>query len=458
MKHYDYIIIGFGKGGKTLAADLAAQGKTVAMIEKSNEMYGGTCINIACIPTKLLIHHAEKDSQLKNNKNEYYRNAIEDKNKTIAALREKNYKNLADQETVMVYTAEASFVGTNQIHLEAKEETLDLTADYFIINTGSEPVIPPIDGLKEANHVYTSTELQQVAELPEKLIIVGGGYIGLEFAVMYANFGTEITIIDSSKDFMENDDRDIAEEVLKVVQAKGISVVHGSKATTVSNHESGIEVTLEFDKGKERTETASALLLATGRKPYTEGLELGKASVEVDDNGAIIVDDDLRTSNRHIWALGDVNGGPQFTYISLDDYRIVRDQVLTGGSYSLAKRKNVPYSVFIEPVLSHVGLNEKMAQEQNINYVVATMPAANIPRTKINKQPDGLLKALVDPETKKILGCTLFSAESSEMINIVRVAMEADLPYTFLRDNIFTHPTMSEGLNDLFKMFDGKLA
>lgn len=358
----------------------------------------------------------------------------------------------------MVYTAEASFVGTNQIHLEAKEETLDLTADYFIINTGSEPVIPPIDGLKEANHVYTSTELQQVAELSEKLIIVGGGYIGLEFAVMYANFGTEITIIDSSTDFMENDDRDIAEEVLKVVQAKGISVVHGSKATAVSNHESGIEVTLEFDKGKERTETASALLLATGRKPYTEGLELGKASVEVDDNGAIIVDDDLRTSNRHIWALGDVNGGPQFTYISLDDYRIVRDQVLTGGSYSLAKRKNVPYSVFIEPVLSHVGLNEKMAQEQNINYVVATMPAANIPRTKINKQPDGLLKALVDPETKKILGCTLFSAESSEMINIVRVAMEADLPYIFLRDNIFTHPTMSEGLNDLFKMFDGKLA
>ncbi|MEI3597682.1 MULTISPECIES: FAD-dependent oxidoreductase [unclassified Oceanobacillus] len=459
MKHYDYIIIGFGKGGKTLAADLAARGKTVAMIEKSNEMYGGTCINIACIPTKLLIHHAEKDSQLKNDKNEYYRSAIEDKNKTIAALREKNYKTLADQDTVMVYTAEASFVGTNQVHLEAKEETLDLTADYFIINTGSEPVIPPIDGLKEADHVYTSTELQQVAELPEKLIIVGGVYIGLEFAVMYANFGSEIIVIDSATDFMENDDRDIAEEVLKVMQDKGISVVHGSKATSVSNRKSGgTEVTYENDKGKEFTETASALLLATGRKPYTEGLELAKAGVEVDDNGAIIVDDYLRTSNRQIWALGDVNGGPQFTYISLDDYRIVRDQVLTGGSYSLAKRKNVPYSVFIEPVLSHVGLNEKMAQEQNINYVVATMPAANIPRTKINKQPNGLLKALVDPETNRILGCTLFSAESSEMINTVRVAMEADLPYTFLRDNIFTHPTMSEGLNDLFKKFDGKLA
>lgn len=176
--------------------------------------------------------------------------------------------------------------------------------------------------------------------------------------------------------------------------------------------------------------------------------------MEVDNNGAIIVDDYLRTSNSHIWALGDVNGGPQFTYISLDDYRIIRDQVLTGGSYSLANRKNVPYSVFLEPVLSHVGLNEKMAKEQNINYVVASMSAANIPRTKINKQPEGLLKALVDPVTKKILGCTLFSAESSEMINIVRVAMEANLPYTFLRDNIFTHPTMSEGLNDLFKKFD----
>lgn len=249
MKHYDYIIIGFGKGGKTLAADLAAQGKAVAMIEKSNEMYGGTCINIACIPTKLLIHHADKDSRLKNNRNEYYQNAIEDKNNTIAALREKNYKTLADQETIMVYTAEASFVATNQIHLKAKEETLDLTADYFIINTGSEPVIPPIDGLKEANHVYTSTELLQVAELPEKLIIVGGGYIGLEFAVMYANFGSEITVIDSSTDFMENDDKDIAGEVLKVMQDKGIPVVHGSKVTAVSNHEFGVEVTLKFHNG-----------------------------------------------------------------------------------------------------------------------------------------------------------------------------------------------------------------
>lgn len=456
MKRYDYIIIGFGKGGKTLASDLAEQGKTVAMIEQSREMYGGTCINIACIPTKLLTHHAEQDDELKKNKQEFYTNAIEDKNKTIAKLRESNYKNLADQDTVMVYTAKASFVSDSQVKLESETETLDLSADYFIINTGSEPIIPPIDGINETKHVYTSTELQEVANLPEKLVIVGGGYIGLEFAFMYANFGSEVMLIDSSEDFMEHDDRDIAEEVLTIMKDKQISIIHGSRATSVSNHASGIEVTYENSQGEALKETASALLLATGRKPYTNGLELDQAGVEVNDDGAIIVDDHLKTTNEKIWALGDVNGGPQFTYISLDDYRIVRDQMVTPGTYSLSKRKNVPYSVFIEPVLSHVGLNEKEAQEQTINYVVATLPAASIPRTKINKQPNGLLKALVDPETKEILGCTIFSEESSEMINIVRVAMEANLPYTFLRDNIFTHPTMSEGLNDLFKLFDTK--
>lgn len=458
MKHYDYIIIGFGKGGKTLAADLAAKGKNVAMIEKSPDMYGGTCINIACIPTKLLIHHAEQDEQVKKNKQAFYKQAIEDKNKVTSALREKNFKNLADQETVMVYTAKASFVSDKQVHLESQTDTIDLTADHFIINTGAEPVIPPIDGIEETKHVYTSTELQQVSDLPEELIIAGGGYIGLEFAVLYANFGSKVTVIDSSKEFMEQEDRDIAEEVKKVMEEKNITILPGSKVSAVANHSDGIEVTFENLDGEIIKETASAFLLATGRKPDTDSLNLKNAGVEIDDHGAIKVDDYLRTTKKHIWAVGDVNGGPQFTYISLDDYRIIRDQILTEGSYCLSDRRNVPYSVFIEPVLSHVGLNEKTAKEKDINYVVATLPAASIPRTKINKQSIGLLKALVDPETKAILGCTLFCKSSSEMINTVRVAMEAELPYTFMRDNIFTHPTMSEGLNDLFKQFDVKIS
>jgi pyruvate/2-oxoglutarate dehydrogenase complex dihydrolipoamide dehydrogenase (E3) component len=458
MKHYDYIIIGFGKGGKTLAADLAGMGKNVAMIEESADMYGGTCINIACIPTKVLIHHAEKDAQLKENKQAFYEGAIRDKNKVTEKLRQANYNNLADQDTVMVYHAKASFVSDSEVKLEANGETRHLTADNFILNTGSKPIIPPIEGIENTKNVYTSTEMQEVKELPEKLIIAGGGYIGLEFAVMYANFSSEVMIIDSSDEFMAQEDQDIAEEVMKIMKKKNITIVQGAKVVAVSDDSNGISVTYENQSEEKSTESASALLLATGRKPNTEGLQLEKAGVEVDEKEAIVTDDLLRTSKKHIWALGDVNGGPQFTYISLDDYRIVRDQLITKGSYSLKKRKNVPYSVFIEPVLSHVGLNEKKAKEANINYEVATMPAASIPRTNINKQPDGLLKALVDKETKEILGCTLFCEESSEMINTVRVAMEAKLPYTFLRDNIFTHPTMSEGLNNLFEKFDALFA
>lgn len=453
MIQYDYIIIGFGKGGKTLAGDLASKGKKVAMIEQSEEMYGGTCINIACIPTKFLIHYAEH-KQCNKNMQAFYQKAIEEKNEVTAELRENNYQNLADQAEVTVYTAKASFVSDKEVRLESATETLTLTADYFIINTGSEPIIPPIEGIDNTDHIYTSTTLQQVKELPEKLVIAGGGTIGLEFAVLYAHFGSQVTVIDSSDEFMKNEDRDIAEAVEIALKEKGITIISNSKVKLVKNYEERIKIVHENKDGAQGELIASALLLATGRKPYTEGLDLDKAGVKLNKHHAILVDENLKTSKEHIWAIGDVNGGPQFTYISLDDYRIVREQMFGDGTYNLKKRQNVPSSIFVEPVLSHVGLNEQTAKEKNINYEAATMPAAAIPKTKINKQPTGLLKALIHPDTKEILGCTLFCAESSEMINIVRIAMEAKMPYTFLRDNIFTHPTMSEGLNNLFGKFD----
>ncbi|MHA6253333.1 FAD-dependent oxidoreductase [Oceanobacillus sp. CAU 1775] len=453
MKIFDYIIIGFGKGGKTLAKDLAQQGKSVAMIEESNKMYGGTCINIACIPTKYLIHQAQEKSE-NEDASDFYKQAIENKNNVTAKLREANYKNLEDEEAVTIYTAKASFLSDKHIQLKSATETMELAARHFIINTGSKPVIPPIKGIEESQNIYTSTELQEVTELPEELIIAGGGYIGLEFASLYEALGSKVTIIDSSDEFMKNEDRDIAESVKKTFIERNIKIIPDSKVTAVADKSKGIHITYENSSGQKNEITGSALLLATGRKPNTGDLDLDKAGIKLDDKGAIVVDANLKTSVEHIWAVGDVNGGPQFTYISLDDYRILRDQIFGEGTYTLDSRKNVPYSVFIEPPLSHVGLNEKTAKEENIDYQVVTMPAAAIPRTKINKQPTGLLKALIDPSTKEILGCTLFCAASSEMINIVRVAIEAKLPYTFLRDNIFTHPTMSEGLNDLFKKFD----
>ena len=452
MEAFDYIIVGFGKGGKTLAKDLAERGKTVAMIEESKEMYGGTCINIACIPTKYLIHQAQ-EKDVNQNDDDFYKETIENKNATIAKLREANYKNLAGEESVTVYTAKATFISDKQIQLTRETETQDLTADYFIINTGSLPVIPPIDGLEETDNIYTSTELQEVTDLPKELLIAGGGYIGLEFASLYESLGSKVTIIDSSKAFMEKEDRDIAEAVKESFQERNIKIISDSKVTAVANEDNGVLITYEDSDGTKGKLTGSALLLATGRKPNTGDLDLTKAGVKLDDHGAIEVNEYLKTNVDHIWAIGDVNGGPQFTYISLDDYRIIRDQIFEMGDHNLNKRKNIPFSVFIEPTFSHVGLNENTAKEKGIDYEVVTMPAAAIPRTKINYKPTGMLKALIDPNTKQILGCTLFCAASSEMINIVRVAIEANMPYTFLRDNIFTHPTMSEGLNDLFKMF-----
>ncbi|RDW21254.1 FAD-dependent oxidoreductase [Oceanobacillus chungangensis] len=453
MKHYDAIIIGFGKAGKTLANTLANLGKQVAMIEKSSEMYGGTCINIACIPTKALVYQSNERKYSEAPKEDFYQYAIEEKDDLTSLLRDKNFHMLADQDSVMVYTAEASFLDNHTVQLTAETETLELTAENFFINTGSVPVIPPIDGIKESNFVYSSTTLQQLETLPEKLVIIGGGYIGLEFASIYANFGSEVIILDHGTTFLPRDDRDIAEEVRKVLEAKNIKITLDSNATSIIDQDGG--VTVKYEQGNNAKEiAASALLIATGRKPNTDALGLENTSIEVDDKGAIIVDDYLKTTAANIWALGDVKGGPQFTYISLDDFRIIRDQFVGEGNYTLKDRQNIPDSVFIDPVLSHVGLNEETAKKKGISYKAATMKAGEVPRSRIIKQTDGLLKALINPDTKEILGCTLFCAESSEMINIVRLAMEAKLPYTALRDHIFTHPSMSEALNDLFSKFD----
>ncbi|WP_419959832.1 FAD-dependent oxidoreductase [Psychrobacillus sp. BM2] len=450
MKRFDAVIIGFGKGGKTLASELAKNGKTVAVIEKSSEMYGGTCINIACIPTKSLVHSADNRKYSNTAKEEFYTNAVHQKDELTSLLRDKNFHMLDEQQKITVITGEATFLSDEKIKVKTAEEQFEVTAEQIFINTGATPIVPPIDGLESTEFVYNSTTLQVLEQLPEKLIIIGGGYIGLEFASMYANFGSEVTIIDSNEEFLTNEDRDIAEEVKKVLQAKSIKIVQNSKVKSVKNQDGGVAIT--YKEGESVQELyGNAILLATGRKPNTENLGLENTSVEVSDRGAVVVDDTLKTKAKNIWALGDVNGGPQFTYISLDDFRIVKDQIFGDGSYTKKERTNIPYSVFIDPILSHVGLNEKMAKEKGIEYKVLSMPAAGIPRARILEKTDGLLKALIDPKTNEILGCTLFCAESSEMINVVRVAMEAKLPFTFLRDTIFTHPTMSESLNDLFK-------
>ena len=455
MNAFDVIIIGFGKGGKTLAAEFAKRGQKVAIIERSDKMYGGTCINIGCIPTKTLVHQAKMASALKDatfeERSEFYRNAVSVKESVTSALRNKNYHNLADNPNVTVYTGIGSFVSADVVAVRTATEKIRLTSKQIIINTGAETVIPPIEGVAGNPFVYTSTSIMELADLPRRLVIIGGGYIGLEFASMYASFGSQVTVLESYPELIAREDRDIAASVKETLEKKGIVFRMNAKVQSVNRVEDKAIVTFADSQTSEVfVLEADAVLLATGRRPNTKDLNLEVAGVEVDVRGAIIVDEYLKTTNPNIRAVGDVKGGLQFTYISLDDYRIVREDLFGDKERRTGDRNPVSYSVFIDPPLSRVGLNEEEARRQNRDIIVKKLPVMAIPRAKTLGETDGLLKAIIDKNTGKILGCMLFAPDSSEVINIVAVAMKTGQDYTFLRDFIFTHPSMSEALNDLF--------
>lgn len=455
MNAFDVIIIGFGKGGKTLAAEFAKRGQKVAIIERSDKMYGGTCINIGCIPTKTLVHQAKMASALKDatfeERSEFYRNAVSVKESVTSALRNKNYHNLADNPNVTVYTGIGSFVSADVVAVRTATEEIRLTSKQIIINTGAETVIPPIEGIAGNPFVYTSTSIMELADLPRRLVIIGGGYIGLEFASMYASFGSQVTVLESYPELIAREDRDIAASVKETLEKKGIVFRMNAKVQSVNRVEDKAIVTFADSQTNEVfVLEADAVLLATGRRPNTKDLNLEVAGVEVDVRGAIIVDEYLKTTNPNIRAVGDVKGGLQFTYISLDDYRIVREDLFGDKERRTGDRNPVSYSVFIDPPLSRIGLNEEEARRQNRDIIVKKLPVMAIPRAKTLGETDGLLKAIIDKNTGKILGCVLFAPDSGEVINTVAVAMKTGQDYTFLSDFIFTHPSMSEALNDLF--------
>ena len=455
MNAFDVIIIGFGKGGKTLAAEFAKRGQKVAIIERSDKMYGGTCINIGCIPTKTLVHQAKMASALKDatfeERSEFYRNAVSVKESVTSALRNKNYHNLADNPNVTVYTGIGSFVSADVVAVRTATEEIRLTSKQIIINTGAETVIPPIEGIAGNPFVYTSTSIMELADLPRRLVIIGGGYIGLEFASMYASFGSQVTVLESYPELIAREDRDIAASVKETLEKKGIVFRMNAKVQSVNRVEDKAIVTFADSQTNEVfVLEADAVLLATGRRPNTKDLNLEVAGVEVDVRGAIIVDEYLKTTNPNIRAVGDVKGGLQFTYISLDDYRIVREDLFGDKERRTGDRNPVSYSVFIDPPLSRIGLNEEEARRQNRDIIVKKLPVMAIPRAKTLGETDGLLKAIIDKNTGKILGCVLFAPDSGEVINTVAVAMKTGQDYTFLRDFIFTHPSMSEASNDLF--------
>ena len=443
METIKNIIIGFGKGGKTLAKFLAQKGEEVLVIEKSNKMYGGTCINIACLPSKRLIIEAANGVS--------YVDAVNGKNEMTAQLREKNYHMLADEKTVTVLDGKAHFIADHEIEVELPNgKKAQYKGDRIFINTGAVPVMLPIPGLKESKYILDSTQAMDEKKMPKNLTIIGAGYIGLEFASMFAKYGSKVTVLDHNKKFLVREDEDISNAVRKDMEDAGIKFELGADIEKITDETTDAKVTYQIN-GKTKTINADRILVATGRKPNTENLGLENTAIETTDRGAIKVDDFLRTTVDNVWAIGDVKGGLQFTYISLDDFRIIKDQLFGTGARMVSDRKVIPYSVFISPALSQVGLNEKQANKLGKEYKLFKLPVTAIPKAKVAKDNRGLFKALVDPETEKILGATLYGIESYELINIISLAMKAHLSYTVLRDQIYTHPTMSEAFNDLFK-------
>lgn len=455
MKQYDAIIIGFGKAGKTLAAELSNRGWQVAIVERSNEMYGGSCPNVACIPTKALIHESEVSTLLYHNdfgrQANMYTQAIARKNKLTAFLRESNYEKLNKRSNVTIYTGMASFVSANTVKVAQPDEEIELQGKEIFINTGSTPVIPRIDGIEQSKHVYTSATLLNRDILPKHLIIIGGGYIGLEFASMYAGFGSKVTLLEAGNRFMPRNDSDIANHVKEVMEKKGIEIRLNVRAESIYDTNDGVTLTYsDASDGTPYFAEGDAILIATGRKPMIEGLNLQAAGVAVDAHGAITVNDQLRTSTPHVWAMGDVKGGLQFTYISLDDFRIIRDQLFGDKKRDIGDRDPIPYAVFIDPPLAHIGITEEEALKRGYSFKVSRLSATSIVRSRTLQQTDGILKAIVNNHSGKIMGCTLFCADAPELINTVAMAMKTGQHYTFLRDFMFTHPSMGEGLNQLF--------
>ncbi|MGT2666183.1 FAD-containing oxidoreductase [Streptococcus rifensis] len=435
MLTYDIIVIGFGKAGKTLAAKQASSGKKVALIEQSKEMYGGTCINIACIPTKTMLVAAEKGLD--------FDQVMAEKDAVVTRLNAKNYATVS--AGVDVIDAKARFIANKVIEVIAGDETRQLTAETIVINTGALSVVPPIPGLTETANVVDSTGIQQLENRPERLGIIGAGNIGLEFAGLYNQLGSQVTVFDGADAILSRFEPEIAQMAKNYMEEDGINFNLSSEITAVSSVDGSVQVSTEQGNFQ-----FDVVLYATGRKPNIEGLNIEATDIALTERGAIKVDDFCQTTVPGVFAVGDVNGGPQFTYISLDDFRIVNGYLNGLTTYSLKERKAFPTSTFLTPPLAQVGLTEAQAEKEGLNYLTKTIPVAAMPRGHVNADLRGAYKVIVEKSSKQILGATFFGVQAHELINLVKIAMDNHIPATYFQNQIFTHPTMAENFNDLF--------
>ncbi len=454
---YDLIVIGSGQGGNPLAAAFAAKGKRVAMIERG--AVGGTCVNYGCTPTKTMIACAEV-AELARRASEFGVNTgavsvdmqavVRRKNELVATSRRSSEKRFEGGAELIRGTA--AFTGPKQIKvalLEGGERSL--MADLIVIDTGLSPAVPHVEGIESVAYL-DNVSVMELGSVPEHLLILGGGYIGLEFAQMFRRFGAQVTVLQGGSQLLEQEDPDVADAVRKVLEQDGITIELDARATSVVNSGAGVSVTLESGE-ESRSIAASHLLVATGRKPNTAELNLASAGITPDLHGYIPVNERLETVVAGVFAVGDVKGGPAFTHVSYDDFRILRTNLLEAGSRVTTGRL-LPYCVYIEPQLGRVGLSETEAKRSGRVYKAARLPMTSVARATETGQTRGFMKALVDPETHEILGAAILGAEGGEIMSMLQIAMLAKLPYTALRDAMLAHPTFAESLNSLFMTLD----
>ncbi len=396
--------------------------------------------NHGCIPSKVLVHDGIDGTD--------FDTAFSRKKDVVSALNKKNYDNLANDSNIEVFNYKAQFKSNTEVNLVNEDGSIakTLTADKIVINTGAKSNIPPIKGIDIAQNLYDSRGLLNISYQPKHLVIIGGGYIALEFASMFANFGSKVTVIEYGAQIMPREDQNVVAHAIKDLEDKGITFI--TNADTLEFKNENNQSTIVTSKGNF---SADAVLLATGRIPNTD-LALENTDIELGERGEIKVNDHLRTSVEHIYAVGDVKGGLQFTYISLDDFRILKSTLYGDQSRTTLNRGTIPYTVFIDPPFSRVGLTAKEAQSQGYNYIENTLLVAQIPRHKINNDARGIFKVVINKDTDLILGATLYGKESEEIINLIKLAIDQHIPYQVLRDTIYTHPTIVESFNDLFNI------
>jgi len=457
-QHYDAIVIGSGQGGNPLCQALASAGLRTALIEKTH--VGGTCINEGCTPTKTMVASGRvayltrrgPDYGVHTGSSRISMERVRKRKRDIVNLfRSGNERRIAQTKNLDLLHGVASFTGPKSIVVRTqKRGELQFTADRFFINAGCRPAVPDIPGIAEVPFL-DSTSIMELAKVPLHLLVLGGGYVGLEFAQLFRRLGSKVTILQSGAQLLGHEDQDVADEVAKILREDGLQIQLNSKVESVSCARN--RVTLRFRvAGKSRKVEGTHLLVATGRVPNSDTLNLPAAAIATDARGFIRVNEKLETSAKDIFALGDIKGGPAFTHISYDDFRILRTNLLENGSASTANRL-VPYTVFIDPQLGRIGLTEAEARAQNRSIRVAKMPMNYVARALEVDESRGFMKAIVDSATNQIIGAAVLGFEGGEIMGQLQIAMMGQIPYTTLRDAVFAHPTLAESLNNLFSKF-----